>query len=330
MMYKKYIGAAFVILISTFSHFSCAEMYFSFTGGTLGVTSDFRCTFSGGWSSGGTSKNLTPGYPTTTEATRGGRYSCPSNIMGYMRGSDAEAHVNDAYVPKTGDYGVFTFICTYETTACNVNDAVWRSKGNTFVHLEKGSPVGSVPLPNNLDSLPPNSMTSGSACYALVDNSTNTLYSLNGTGWCLGAYFPPSPPPEESCDINNGAALSVDLGTMERTALATVPGTGANQKIQIPVQCKGDKNVAESMKIQYTPVTVSGTEVIKSSVNGVGVAISYNDKPLSTTDTTNLTFLPGSNTLELAFEAVRDPTVEQKDIPTGSFTANAVMVLTEQ
>lgn len=326
MMYKKYIGAAFAILISTFSHFSRAEMYFSLNGPVLGIQADASCTFSGSWSQGG-SRRLVPGEPTTADTPRGGRYSCYNLV--YSPGTGATAYIDNSYVPKTGDYGVYTFICTYETTACHVSDAIWRSTGSNFTHVVKGTSMQNLKLPSNFNSMPPDTMKSGSACYALVDKSTDTLYSLHGTGWCVGSYFPPSPPPEESCDINNGAALSVDLGTMERTALATVPGTGANQKIQIPVQCKGDKNVAESMKIQYTPVTVSGTEVIKSSVNGVGVAISYNDKPLSTTDTTDLTFLPGSNTLELAFEAVRDPTVEQKDIPTGSFTANAVLVLTE-
>lgn len=326
MMYKKYIGVAFAILISTFSHFSRAEMYFSLTGPVLGIQADVSCTFSGSWSQGSI-RRLVPGEPTTADTPRGGRYSCYNMI--YNMANGATAYIDNSYVPKTGDYGVFTLFCTYETIACHVNDAIWRSKGSNFTHVVKGTSMQNLTLPSNFESQPPDTMKSGSACYALVDKSTNSLYTLKGTGWCVGPYFPPSPPPEESCDINNGAALSVDLGTMERTALATVPGTGANQKIQIPVQCKGDKNVAESMKIQYTPVTVSGTEVIKSSVNGVGVAISYNDKPLSTTDTTDLTFLPGSNTLELAFEAVRDPTVEQKDIPTGSFTANAVLVLTE-
>lgn len=84
------------------------------------------------------------------------------------------------------------------------------------------------------------------------------------------------------------------------------------------------------MQLSYTPISVSGTEVVKSSSNGLGVSIIYNDKPLSTTDTTPVTFISGSNTLDLAFEAVRDPAVDSGDIPTGAFSASAVLVMTQQ
>lgn len=140
---------------------------------------------------------------------------------------------------------------------------------------------------------------------------------------------PTPPPPDTSCTINNGNALSVNLNTVDRAQLPTVPGSGSMRHLQVPVDCTGG-NVTVNMKLNYTPIILTAGQVVKSSANGLGVSIVYNSKLLSSTDITPVTFLKGSNTLDLAFQAVRDPNVEIKDVPTGAFTASAVLVMTQQ
>lgn len=84
------------------------------------------------------------------------------------------------------------------------------------------------------------------------------------------------------------------------------------------------------MTLNYTPISIGSSQAVKSSANGVGAAIFYGNKALSPSDVTSLNFLEGSNTLTLGFQAVRDSTVALKDIPTGAFTASAVLVMTQQ
>lgn len=142
--------------------------------------------------------------------------------------------------------------------------------------------------------------------------------------------MPPTPPePVISCKINNGNNLDVNLGTLDRAVMPTVPGSGQMQTAQFPVTCTGG---AASMKMQlnYTPVTVSGSQVISSSVNGVGVAVSYNDIILSPSDVKTMQLAQGTTNVTLKFGAVRNPSVGVGDINTGPFTASAVLVMTQQ
>ncbi|EOC1334664.1 fimbrial protein [Cronobacter turicensis] len=145
-----------------------------------------------------------------------------------------------------------------------------------------------------------------------------------------GTPLPPTPPvPDTSCTINNGNTLSVSLGTLERSEIPTAPGSGSARSIPFAVNCTGG-NVTVNMQMNYTPISVGSSQAVKTSANGVGVSVLYDNKPLSTTDITPVTFLQGSNTLNLSFEAVRDAAVKLEDIPTGAFTANAVLVMTQQ
>lgn len=165
-------------------------------------------------------------------------------------------------------------------------------------------------------------------CTYLVDDAGNEYvidHCRDG-----GTPIPPTPPvPDTSCTINNGNVLSVSLGTLERSEIPTSPGSGSAKSIPFAVNCTGG-NVTVNMQLNYTPISVGSSQAVKTSANGVGVAIMYNNKALSTTDITPVTFLQGSNTLNLSFEAVRDSAVNLADIPTGAFTANAVLVMTQQ
>lgn len=165
-------------------------------------------------------------------------------------------------------------------------------------------------------------------CTYLVDDAG--IEYVSGSCYDGGNPLPPTPPvPDTSCTINNGNTLSVSLGTLERSEIPTAPGSGSAKSIPFAVNCTGG-NVTVNMQMNYTPLSVGSSQAVKTSANGVGVSVLYNNKPLATTDITPVTFLQGSNTLNLSFEAVRDAAVKLEDIPTGAFTANAVLVMTQQ
>jgi hypothetical protein len=228
---------------------------------------------------------------------------------------------SNIYVPHSGNYKV----------------RAWLSYGeaddSTYAYFDANIPLNeqNVTVTSSSRNLPQSGVHSNlDFCYYLIDESGN-LYG-NIKDFCSGGTpLPPNPPvPPTSCSINNGNSLNVNLGTVERAQLITVPGTGSIQHIQIPVDCTGGVNVPVNMVINYTPLTVSGTQIVKTSSNGLGVSIIYNNKPISTSDNTVINFLSGSNVLDLGFEAVRDPKVSIADVPTGAFTASATIIMTQQ
>lgn len=169
-------------------------------------------------------------------------------------------------------------------------------------------------------------------CYVLV-GPDGKKYSPTPDATCAGAPpAPPTPPePDTSCSINNNNNLAVAFETIDRAEIATQPGSGtiAKKNIQIPITCTGG-NVSVKMTLDYTPLTFSSTQVIKSNIDGLGVAVSYNSQPIKTTDSISVDLIEGSNTLSLDFQALRDPTVAVGDVHPGYFTASAVLVMTQQ
>lgn len=155
------------------------------------------------------------------------------------------------------------------------------------------------------------------------------VYYLNTYGKCTGQKLPPTPVVNTSCTINSGNALSVSLGSLDRATLPTTPSSGSAKHIKIPVSCTGG-DVTVSMNITYTAITIGSTQAVKTSANGVGTAIIYNNAAVSPTSKATINLKSGSNTVDLGFQAIRDSAVAVKDIPTGAFTASAVMVMTQQ
>lgn len=166
------------------------------------------------------------------------------------------------------------------------------------------------------------------ACDTLM-GPDGQIYYLNTYGACRGQTLPPTPVVNTSCTINSGNTLSVSLGSLDRATLPTTPSSGTAQHIKIPVSCTGG-DVTVSMNITYTAITIGSTQAVKTSANGVGTAIIYNNAAVSPTSKATINLKSGSNTVDLGFQAIRDSAVAVKDIPTGAFTASAVMVMTQQ
>lgn len=232
------------------------------------------------------------------------------------------------YVPHSGLYRVRTAIYT--------GKVVTASALSTEAYFDATKPLKDqqVTVSGTLSGVPSSAtFKHADICRTLVDEAGND-YS-GGTDWCYANKIPipplpPTPPTPSTCSVNDGNDLKVNLSTVDRELLPTEPGVGSLRHIQIPVECSGSAAFTVTMKLSYTPISIGSAEGIKTSSTGLGVAVIYDSKPLATADVTTATFVEGSNTLDLAFQAVRDPTVSASDIPTGAFTASAVLVMTQQ
>lgn len=167
-------------------------------------------------------------------------------------------------------------------------------------------------------------------CMTLVDTH-NVEWSSSDATSCQDAGRLPDTP--ATCYLNGNADLNVDMGTLERSSIATVPASGGpnNIKKTLPVLCTRDAGTTVLTTIQFTPITVSGSEVVSTSISNLGVAIFYDGKLIGPSSSPlTETFQVGYTDREFEFQAVRTSGVAIKDIPTGAFTASAVMIMTEQ
>lgn len=232
------------------------------------------------------------------------------------------------YVPHSGNYKIRLYFLSSAYTVYGLADS-------TSAWFDQTKPINDQNVQVSGSNVHTNS-GAGIGCYALVDEA-GTIYTLDWNGAnrasCVSHLPYPTPPPDPvplpvSCSINNGNTLDVKLGTLDRSTLPTTPDA-ATQTTDIPVVCEGGVDVAVNMQLSYTPISVNGAQAVDTHAKGVGVAILYNGKALAPTDNTHIDLLTGSNTLSLGFEAVRDPSVNIGDIPTGEFHASAVLVMTQ-
>ncbi|HBM7602496.1 TPA: fimbrial protein [Enterobacter asburiae] len=245
-----------------------------------------------------------------------------TNYHTYQQGRCSVSLQGTYYVPVSGYYTVGVRGVT--------------SDGKTLVgyasqarYIDASKPLNNQDVnPGTSGSWQSEGTTSFDACDTLK-GPDGQIYFLNTYGKCTGQKLPPTPVVNTSCTINSGNALSVSLGSLDRSTLPTIPSSSTAKHINIPVSCTGG-DVTVSMNITYTAITIGSTQAVKTSANGVGTAIIYNNAAVSPTSKATINLKSGSNTVDLGFQAIRDSAVAVKDIPTGAFTASAVMVMTQQ
>jgi hypothetical protein len=257
---------------------------------------------------------------------------CPTNGMssiGLGVGGNFKGHAcslnppGGLYVPKSGNYKVRLYIYTAGTKPW-----MYAESTSGYFDATKELATQNVALSGSDKPLDPYQSQYIDYCYTMVDDQGNE-FAPNG---CASAPpLPPDPPaPPTSCTVNSGNALVVSFDSLDRSTLPTSADYSSMVSHRVPVVCTGGIDVSVTFKLNYTPITMNGTESVKSSSKGLGVAIGYDNKILATTDVTPVTFISGSNELDLNFQAVRDPAVAVEDIPTGYFSASAVLVMTQQ
>ncbi len=235
---------------------------------------------------------------------------------------------NSSYVPVSGIYKMRLRTCPNSVASrCSIAASTQYWDSNNRVELSSKSLI--VSQNPNFGGAPAGQMAqSGNLCWTFVDESNIEWTTTGASRTCIGAHTFPTAP--ALCSLNFGEDLDVPLGTLERRDITTSVGSSAGIKRNIAVLCARDSGITVKMTFQYMPVNVGGQQLVKTSTDGLGVAITYNGKVISPSDSILLSYGAGYSWLALGFEAVRDPNVKASEIKTGGFNASATVIMTEQ
>lgn len=244
------------------------------------------------------------------------------------------AELGSSFAPFDGVYWLRAYLCPSVITArCTAGkSSEWIGSVNS-IHLNASSSILSQ-NPDAGGSASTKSISySFNMCYALTD-SYGALWTSTESVMCQPDDVAHSLPAEPAiCYINYQNDLDVSMGSLERHDINTSIeyGHDGNVKKQIVIYCHGDSSVTVTTAFSFTSIIVNGKEVISTSSENLGVAVFYNGNQVGpSSPPVTETFSTGETNRELEFQAVRDPDIPSKDIPTGDFSASAVMIMTEQ
>ncbi|QQO74543.1 fimbrial protein [Morganella morganii] len=251
-----------------------------------------------------------------------------------MRTNTDNTGDDKAYVPVSGNFELKVYWCSLPKNmdTCSKSSGTLLISGGV-VRLESSISLREQLIITGNKTI--ESPSQGGYCITLEDVDTgyeykgNMGYGPDGRGkFCADAHKLPVEPPK--CTLNGGTDLDIQLGKLERTDIAVKSGTTTPVTKDISIKCDGNIAYNANMKLEFTPISVSNEQVVSTSTTGLGVAVLYNGKAIQPGQTFPLSYQPGIHTLKLGFEAVRDPAIAATDLKTGDFTANAVLVFTEQ
>lgn len=263
-----------------------------------------------------------------------GAYYGNGQTISFLMSAGGNTGDSQAYVQKSGEYMAKVYWCAYPETM----DTCSKAKGSVIlvgdvVSLEQSKSFDEQKIFNNDQTK--KAPSAGGYCFTIEDVETGYEYRGNmGYGpdnrgkFCGDAHRLPVEPPK--CTLNGGTNLDVQLGQLERTEIAVKSGTTTPVTKDISIKCDGNIEYNAKMKLDFIPISVSNEQVVSTSTPGLGVAVLYNGQAIQPGQTFPLSYQPGIHTLTLGFEAVRDPAMAATDLKTGDFTANAVLVFTEQ
>lgn len=265
----------------------------------------------------------------------GALYPAGQNLIG--SGPDdvfVSDNLAEIYVPHSGKWGMRVRYCpAQQIGACTIKNSQITVDSVTMVNLNSTTPIyaqdGNWGGGKGPGTLPVSSTT----CFTLYDEQQNeykTTTSLVTIAMCGDAGDLPTTP--SICSINNGAPLDVTFGELDRAniaAKASVDGA-TNVKKSVTVDCSGDATMTVKTSFQFTSVVFNGDTLVSTSNSKLGVGIFYHGSLVTPDSTFTDSMQMGSNSVSLEFAVARDSKANISDIPTGEFTASAIMVMTEQ
>lgn len=232
------------------------------------------------------------------------------------------------YVPHSGKYKMRAYICevakpTDGCTSANSIDAIdtlyTYIKATDSIsdnHPDFGGPTKTLaPLPF------PTKM-----CYALIDEAGQE-YKSSEANSCRDAEPLPDHPVKCNLDSAN-LNISVDVQRGQLMPSAT-QGRGVTKQLQMT--CEADTSASFKISLSANKqIEIENGTAVGTSTNGLGIALYYNDKLLSPGTDLSAEFVSGATPINLEFVPVRDPSIPVNKISTGDYSADAVLVMTEQ
>lgn len=240
--------------------------------------------------------------------------------------------LENAYPPFTANYSMRVHFCPSTGSGiCTIGSSAQTLDSVSTQLMHSTHAIASESDQYNFRGYSGVVSSASNACYTMVDPTGVEWASSSTPYMCQDANILPTVP--ATCYLNDGADLNVDMGNLERSTIATIPASSAagNIKKEIDVLCTRDAGVTVSTTFQFTPISISGSEVASTSTPYLGVAIFYEGKLVTPSSEPLIeTFELGHTSRELEFQAVRDPNTALKDISSGDFNASVVMVMTEK
>ncbi|MCW4783047.1 fimbrial protein [Enterobacter chuandaensis] len=237
-------------------------------------------------------------------------------------------------VPTSGTYSILA-IASHNPGGASVEGTYHLARGNSSMQIATGKQLNTISAYFSVNPGIVLETEYSYLCYALQQLGTGLNFLINNSPQaCLevpnpGGELPPGPG-FLTCIFNNGSPLNVQLGEVIRSELGALPETLPGTEVNMNVTCTGEGASTYSIRFKYMSVNIAGNEYILSSANGLSVSISLNGVLVNTTEDYTRTYNAGTQTETLRFEPMRDPNVKYTDIPTGAFTASAVMIVTQE
>lgn len=235
------------------------------------------------------------------------------------------------YVPYPGNYSVRVYICpatvkdwcTIKGSADSVDSAkaLYHNTTETISYQNQGG-GRSFGGANTTKTIP----YSFTTCLVFVAEDGTEWASNKDVFTCQDAYMLPDYP--AICYLNyDGSPLNVHMGTLERGMIATSPQTTPMVKSSISILCTRESATNVEFQFQFSPESMAGIDVIPTKLNGIGIALYYQGKPVSPSDKFYASYEKGFSSLEVEFEAIRNPGLNIGEIGTGEFETSAVLVM---
>jgi type 1 fimbria pilin len=253
----------------------------------------------------------------------GGQVFSPlgSKLAGYVIGFEV------GYPPFSAPFKMRMHFCpAVETGYCTLRASTFYLDSTASVYLQSGMLV--TAQNPDFGGFTGVLSTSSTSCLTYLDSEMNEWKSL-GDFFCRDATGLPEKP--ATCFLNHEQDLNVYMGEIERSEIQTsISSSNHHVKKEFKVLCTRDAGTSAIIQFEYETISVDGGDAIFSSADGVGIAMMFDGEVVGRNKTFSRNYDAGYSTESLDFYVVRDNLYPISDIPSGDFTANAVMVLTIQ
>lgn len=248
-----------------------------------------------------------------------------------IAGTNAFGNFYSSYVPYGGNYSTRAHICPATTASwCTMKSSVDSVESRYALYYDTTRTIAEQDFGGgrsfggaDTNKVIPYSFTT---CLTFVAEDGTEWASNTEPFTCQDAYMLPDYP--AICYLNyDGSPLNVNMGTLERGMIATSPQTTPMVKSSISVLCTRESATDVQFQFQFLPESMAGIEVIPTKLNGVGIALYYQGKPISPSDKFYASYEKGFSSIEVEFEAIRDPGLNIGEIGTGEFETSTVLVM---
>ncbi|EOZ7472399.1 fimbrial protein [Enterobacter hormaechei] len=234
----------------------------------------------------------------------------------------------DSYIPHPGKFAMRAHVC--EVAKASDECTIMKSIDTIDSHYVSINPSLSL-NDGQVDFMGPTKTAAPKPfptkiCYTLVDEAGQEFKSNDANSCIDGDSLPDHPVQCRLDSVNLNVTVDVKRGKLSSSA---TNGSGITKQLQMT--CDGTTSSSFELSLSAKKqIEIDNGTVVGTSTKGLGIALYYNDKLLSLGTDLFAEFAPGTTPIKLEFVPVRDPAIPVNKISTGDFSADAVLVMTQQ